>query len=60
VASLVNDLSHAVEERIREAFDLGKVAKEVYAKGALFSYQIESVGAGRLCVDSLFFNVRTF
>jgi len=32
VASLVNDLSHAVEERIREAFDLGKVAKEVYAK----------------------------
>jgi hypothetical protein len=30
---LVDDLSIAIEERIKDAFDLGKVAKDAHAKG---------------------------
>ena len=32
---LVRDLSDAVEERIRNAFDLSRISKEIVAKGGL-------------------------
>ncbi|KAG6820510.1 hypothetical protein H0H93_015983 [Arthromyces matolae] len=37
VQNLISDLSHAVEDRIRNAFDLNKISKEVLAKDAMGS-----------------------
>lgn len=36
VQSLIRDLSQAVEERIRSAFDLSKISRDASAKGASF------------------------
>jgi hypothetical protein len=33
IQKLLHDLSHAVEERIRSAFDLSKISKDALAKG---------------------------
>lgn len=37
VQNLVDDLSVAVESRIRSAFDMSKVSKELLTKGGFFS-----------------------
>lgn len=37
VQNLVDDLSVAVESRIRTAFDMSKISKELLAKGRFFS-----------------------
>lgn len=34
IQKLLRDLSQAVEERIRSAFDLSKISKDALAKGA--------------------------
>ena len=34
VQNLVSDLSDAVEDRIRSAFDLSRISKDIMAKGA--------------------------
>jgi conserved oligomeric Golgi complex subunit 5 len=49
VHNLVLDLSEAVEERIKVAFDLSRIAKEVTAKGR-FSFS---------CATELFENIRS-
>jgi len=36
VQNLVADLSNAVETRIKSAFDLSRISKEVLAKGKLY------------------------
>lgn len=38
VTRLVNDLGEAVEDRIRNAFDLSSISKEVVAKGIIFIF----------------------
>jgi hypothetical protein len=40
VEGLVRDLSEAVEERIRNAFDLSRISKEIVAKGGLTHAEI--------------------
>lgn len=37
VQNLVDDLSVAVESRIRSAFDMSKISKELLAKGRIIS-----------------------
>jgi hypothetical protein len=40
VEGLVRDLSEAVEDRIRNAFDLSRISKEIVAKGGLARVEI--------------------
>lgn len=40
VQSLLLDLSQAVEERLRSAFDLNKISKDVTTKGTFFSIEV--------------------
>lgn len=49
VQSLVLDLSEAVEERIKSAFDLSKIGKDVVLKGThMFAFLTERVAATSL------------
>jgi hypothetical protein len=59
VQSLVQDLSSAVDERIRTAFDLGQISKEVLAKGTA---QIDTSRplSGALSISATFFSIPTF
>ncbi|KAG6862317.1 hypothetical protein C0995_016015 [Termitomyces sp. Mi166 len=45
VQNLVSDLSQAVEDRIRSAFDLTKISKEALAKGATYHLSVTIVDA---------------
>ena len=53
VARLVNDLGEAVEDRIRNVFDLSSISKEVVAKGIVFIFSLFCILISRLCTQIL-------